>query len=450
MEVQTETYRAAMNGTLERYFSDMIAVISTRITIEQLKQRLETIATKVDELKIVYSDETSLIVELHMGETVIPYELHIDEANDPEEYKMYNRQDSTIVDRNFEDATFGTEIFTRTLFVGDVLDCFFQQLQFLWNLAPDLLFVIDSSAAMKVISRSYIEYHVENELLPDIPDLYVIHSVYEDDKDDEPTQYWFHTHGLLRAGITEIELIIPNRISSYYGIGDLFQTFANNAVENGQVPMNEPIVIAHSQQGSIHTVAVPWEKGLSYIGHKTSMGQLSSIEDEEVKLQPIDAQNTFLGGMDARDEYHQSPSVLLFKFNTSEEYIESFFKEHEEATGLMFYKTNSETDRMAYNAKNTFGYFSNIFHIEQSNEDFRFLAKFGVSYEEGKSEHMWFEMQNITEDFIQGILINEPYFIEDMSEGNSYHLDFDNLTEWVIYAGDAVIKPNNLYMFIGE
>lgn len=214
--------------------------------------------------------------------------------------------------------------------------------------------------------------------------------------------------------------------------------------------MNEPIVIAHSQQGSIHTVAVPWEKGLSYIGHKTSMDQLSSIEDEEVKLQPIDSQNTFLGGMDDRDEYHQSPSVFLFKCNTSEEYIESFFQEHEEATGLMFYKTNSETDRMAYNAKNTFGYFSNIFHIEQSNEDFRFLAKFGVSYEEGKSEHMWFEMQEIAEDFIQGILINEPYFIEDMSEGNSYHLEFENLTEWVIYAGDAVIKPNNLYMFIGE
>ena len=153
-------------------------------------------------------------------------------------------------------------------------------------------------------------------------------------------------------------------------------------------------------------------KGLSYIGHKTSMDQLSSIEDEEVKLQPIDAQNTFLGGMDDRDEYHQSPSVLLFKFNTSEECIESFFKEHEEATGLMFYKTNSETARMAYNAKNTFEYFSNIFQIEQSNEEFRFLAKFGVSYEEGKSEHMWFEMQHITEDLIQGILINEPYFIK--------------------------------------
>ena len=30
----------------------MIAVIPTRITIEKLKQRLETIATKVDELKL--------------------------------------------------------------------------------------------------------------------------------------------------------------------------------------------------------------------------------------------------------------------------------------------------------------------------------------------------------------------------------------------------------------
>ena len=37
MEIQTETYRAAMNGTLERHFSDMIAVIPTRITIDELK-----------------------------------------------------------------------------------------------------------------------------------------------------------------------------------------------------------------------------------------------------------------------------------------------------------------------------------------------------------------------------------------------------------------------------
>ena len=32
--------------------------------------------------------------------------------------------------------------------------------------------------------------------------------------------------------------------------------------------MNEPIVIAHSQQGSIHTVAVPWEKDYLILGIK--------------------------------------------------------------------------------------------------------------------------------------------------------------------------------------
>ena len=85
--------------------------------------------------------------------------------------------------------------------------------------------------------------------------------------------------------------------------------------------MNEPIVIAHSQQGSIHTVAVPWEKGLSYIGHKTSMDQLSSIEDEEVKLQPIDAQNTFLGGwmteMNTINRHLFSCSNLILQKNVS-------------------------------------------------------------------------------------------------------------------------------------
>lgn len=230
-----------------------------------------------------------------------------------------------------------------------------------------------------------------------------------------------------------MELIIPNRLSSYYGIPDLFQTFANNAIENGYVPINEPVIIAQSQQGTIHTVAVPWEKGLSYIGHKTSITQLTSIEEEEVSIQPTDANKLFLGGMDARDEYHQLPSVVLFYFNAEEGYIESFFNEQEENTGLMFYKTNAETDRMAYNAKNSFGYFANIFNIEQNNEDFRFLAKFGIHYEEGKSEHMWFEMKNITEDNINGVLINHPYFIEHMTEGISYNLDFENLTEWVIY-----------------
>ncbi|MFD3450362.1 DUF4026 domain-containing protein [Microbacteriaceae bacterium 4G12] len=447
MEVQTEAYRAAMEGTLERHFSDMVAIIPEQLTMDQLKRRLEIVAATVDELKIVYSDETSLIVELHMDEEVIPYEIHIDVTRDAEEYKMYYRQDSTITDDIFEGVSLGTEIFTRTLFVGDVLSCFYHQLQFLWQLAPDLLFAIDSSAAMKVLSRSYIEYHVENELLPDIPDLYVIHSVYEGGNDDEPTQYWFHTHGLLRAGVTEAELIIPNRLSSYYGIPELFQTFANNAIENGQVPINEPVIIAQSQQGMIHTVAVPWEKGLSYIGHKTSITQLTSIKEEEVHIQPIDAKNSFLGGMDARDEYHQLPSVVLFYFNDTEGYIESFFSEQEENTELMFYKTNSETARMAYNAKNSFGYFANIFNTEQNNEDFRFLAKFGIPYEEEQSEHMWFEMTNITEDSIHGVLINQPYFIEHMAEGTSYNLDFEHLTDWIIYAEDEVIKPSNLYRF---
>lgn len=60
---------------------------------------------------------------------------------------------------------------------------------------------------------------------------------------------------------------------------------------------------------------------------------------------------------------------------------------------------------------------------------------------------MWFGMKNITEDNIHGVLINHPFFIEHMTEGISYNLDFEPLTDWFIYAGDEVIKPSNLYLF---
>ena len=50
-----------------------------------------------------------------------------------------------------------------------------------------MLFALDLSAASKVISRSYIQYHIENTILPDVQDLYVIHSIYEGGEEQEPS-----------------------------------------------------------------------------------------------------------------------------------------------------------------------------------------------------------------------------------------------------------------------
>lgn len=50
-----------------------------------------------------------------------------------------------------------------------------------------------------------------------IESLYTIHAIY-DTENSPPTMYWFHTHGLLRCGIPEVELLLPHTINAYYGI----------------------------------------------------------------------------------------------------------------------------------------------------------------------------------------------------------------------------------------
>lgn len=55
------------------------------------------------------------------------------------------------------------------------------------------------------------------DLYPEVESLYVIHAVY-DTENDPPTMFWFHTHGLQRCGLTEVDLVIPSMLESYYGI----------------------------------------------------------------------------------------------------------------------------------------------------------------------------------------------------------------------------------------
>ncbi|GIN84081.1 hypothetical protein J6TS2_04670 [Heyndrickxia sporothermodurans] len=448
MEVQTQAYRDVKEGKLERAFSEIAAVIPNELTLDDLKERFLAITENSDEITIIKEDQTSMIIELKVEDTVIPYEIFIVPSPEGVHYEQYYRQDHTIPEEVFELANQGHEIVVRTIFNGDVLSSFYLQLHLLWRLAPEMLFALDISAAAKIISRNYIQYHVENNLLPDTQDLYVIHSIYGGES-EEPSQFWFHTHGLLRAGLTDVELIIPSSLSSYNGISDLFNTFVNNAIQNGNVPVNEPIVIAQSKAGFIQVIAVPWEEGLAYIGKRSLPFDLADVETEEVRLQPIDAEVSFIGGMNDRDEHHQLPSCLLFEYNEEEGYMQCFTKQFTENEEMMFYKTNEETARIAYNAKQSFGYFAEIFNAEKENKEFHFIAKFGIPYDEEEFEHMWFDMQNINEDNISGVLTNSPYYVTNMQEGNQYPLDFEHLTDWIIYAGEDMITPSNLYLFIG-
>ena len=105
---------------------------------------------------------------------------------------------------------------------------------------------------------------------------------------------------------------------------------------------------------------------------------------------------------------------------------------------------------MSLFAKENFYYFENIFENQKNSNDWSFLVKIGCRYEENseeKFEHMWFDIKEITENTVKGILTNTPYFIDDMKNGEVYELSRDDMSDWIIYTPNMTINANNVYMY---
>ena len=86
MQVQTNAYRAAREGTLERSFSDLIAVVPDVLSIEVVKARLFEI---YDEVSILNEDETSILIEIKSDDSVTPYEIHVQPTPEDVQYEQY-------------------------------------------------------------------------------------------------------------------------------------------------------------------------------------------------------------------------------------------------------------------------------------------------------------------------------------------------------------------------
>ena len=114
--------------------------------------------------------------------------------------------------RNFAHANATTQdLLLETLFTETLhpLASYRHQLNFLNIIAPEMILALDESAAGKALTPEWVRFQLETpDLYPEVESLYVIHAVY-DTENDPPTMFWFHTHGLARCGLTEVDLVIP-------------------------------------------------------------------------------------------------------------------------------------------------------------------------------------------------------------------------------------------------
>lgn len=331
----------------------------------------------------------------------------------------------------------------KMLFDENPMFSFLFQLKVLYTIMPNSSLVIDFSS-IRLLSSHWLKMTAESNIPPSPNYLYIVHAVYDEGKGG--TEYWMHTHGLHRCGSMELELVGiksgPNEMHN------LINTAASLMIME-HYKENEAFQVGYDGLG-INLCWLRWEEALNEFPENVLGGVKDRTEE------------------DGSYNVHSEPSGILFaveegNFVSPEIYVKTL------SDNPIFYIRTDETLRMSALAKERFHLFKSAFeeHTPQEKkgsflgklfkkkseeeDSWQFLVKIGLlvdnAEDENQKEHLWYEVKSIDGDHVTGELLNQPYWIAGLKEGDvkTYSVS-ELLTDWIIYAPEANYTPDSIYM----
>lgn len=380
---------------------------------------------------ITYKD-TEFNVDLYVCETD-----HIDLR----EYGFANSIDEESLQRATEQKYY---LETSMYFDVDSLDSFHLQLKIMNAIVPDASVVIDFMS-YRLLSAKWLKMTAQSAIPPSPDYLYSMHGVYDEDGPDGERRYWFHTHGLHRCGSVELEML------NFSQGAEQMNTLVNMTVKKfltDPAKEKERFTIGYDGMG-INLCWLRWEEALK------------------------DLPQNILGGIADREEgnnVHAEPSGILFAVEDGNMVSPEIYAPTL-AENPIYYITNEETNRMSALAKERFNLFEKVFRKEHKAPEkksflkklvgnkeeeapgWTFLVKLGLTVDDPESgsekEHLWYEVSSINDGNIEGKLLNQPYWISGLNEGDIGSYPLELLTDWIIYSPDYSYSPDSIYLLEG-
>lgn len=392
----------------------------TGIKLEQLSQNEDTFNAKISYRDVSYSVDIYTLEIANLNLQSYGFANHIDD----ESFRLARLQKKCIC--------------VSLYFGADNLDSFLFQLKLLDALVPSASLVIDF-VSYRLLSPHWLKMTAQSDTPPSPDYLYTLHCVF-DEKEDGERRYWFHTHGLLRCGSVELEMI---NIGKGY---EQMQVLINTTVKKFLTSPSkecERFTIGYDGMG-INLCWLRWE--------------------EAIKQFPTDT----LGGANDRkgkENVHTDPGGVIFAVEDGNMISPEIYASTL-AVNPIYYISTEETNRMSALAKEHYNLFlkaykkkyispgkRNIFKkIFRKNNDeqyWAFLVKLGLTVDNAQSwderEHLWFEVLSSSERWIKGKLLNQPYWITELNEGDVREFPIELLTDWVIYAPGTSYTPDTIY-----
>lgn len=329
---------------------------------------------------------------------------------------------------------------TTMFFTENVLASFHLQIKIMMAIVPDAALLIDFMS-YRLLSAKWGRMAAKSQIPPSPDYLYTLHGVYEGEEDDR--RYWFHTHGLLRCGSVELEIV--NVSQGPQQMNDLVNMVVKKFIES-PTKENERFTIGYDGLG-INLAWLRWEEALKDFPEKILGGKEDRTGDGNV---------------------HAEPSGVLFAVEDNNLVSPEIYA-HTLADNPIYYISTEETNRMSALAKERFPFFKAVFEREAKPQNektglfhkifgkkkqeeapaWSFLVKLGLSVDDenagSEKEHLWFEVVSLDNDAIEGKLLNQPYWISDLNEGDVNKYPVDLLTDWLIYSPDSTYTTDSIY-----
>lgn len=313
---------------------------------------------------------------------------------------------------------------------GHVQEDFKLQLKLAVALMPDMLALYDESAE-RLLNRVWVEQTAQSKAIPGLDAIYTIQAVGDGD------QVWLHTHGLIRCGVTELEIIGSDR-KHYEDHYALLAAYASRLIEDVNADTDDVVTLGQTIDN--HTILAtkrPW--------------------NESIKEYPA----YVLGATKDRGNTHNTQFATIFLYGDEKDLENRRIRKVSDFNDILsknpiYYYSLEETNRMKELAQERFAYVKQMLVEAKENPDnTKILVKIGIvanqDWEQEKPsdnrEHLWFELNAIDEDTLTATASQDPFAISNLHEGDQGTYPISDVSDWVIYNTEkGRITPNTTYL----
>ena len=339
---------------------------------------------------------------------------------------MFNRRDYYFTDEEL--YAIGRADRALTVFMKFGVDgqkSYHLQLKIAVAMVPDLLAIVDESAEKLVCAR-WATLAADSAVVPGTSVLFTVHAV-----TDEGGEVWLHTHGLNRCGLYELEILKSdkeNYNNHYYLISALASHLLDKDDRTSEPGVGVYIGMLNDRLPIVATY-VSWTKALA------------------------EYRSLVLGSADDREEGHNGRTAPVFIYTSEDDEKKGRLRKVSEYDSMwgenpLFFISTRETNRMSALARERFG----LVKYMAKKDEGSILLKIGLKTDSAEQaddrEHIWFKLLEFDGERFKGQLIQEPYDVSHMHEGDEGWFTVEDVTDWIIYLEEFSVTPDTAYLLV--